>query len=694
MNSKFKFVNLLFATLILTLSFTFYSCVKDDFDTPPTETVDPNITADQIISLEEVLAKWETGKYVKIDLDKYVKGIVVSDDDGGNFYKGLVVEDESSDYGISLLVDEVELHNVYPVGRRVFIHLKDLWISDYNGLPQIGYGPENSDGQVEMSRIPSSLMRKIIIPGKAGNEVIPFEADINELGELRLNTLIKLTNVEFANLGDTYATVGGTSTSNRTIVNCNGDEIILRTSDFADFAGQQVAQGKGSIVGVYSIYRSDKQFTVRSFADIDMNGQRCGAPAGDETRMSIKDLRNVFKGTKTTAPKAYIQGVVISDLSNKNINGLNLVIQEGDAGIVVRFKNDHNFTLGQEIKVFTTDVELSEFNGLLQLNNVNLAFATLVGNGTLPTPKELTIQSLRSDFETYESTLVKIKKATLTNASGTYNGNATVTDATGNMILRTTSTATFANSTLKSGEVDVVAIVSEFTSSSFTPQLGLRNLDDVIGGTTTGGGDDVKQSIQDIKAKYTGTATTAPQGYIQGIVISDYSNKNITTKNLVIQSEGYGITVRFTADHAYALGAELKIKVSGVEISEFNKLLQLNNVPNANVTVIGTGNSVTPKEITIADLKADFERYESTLVTIKNGTISGGASYGATGVKVTDATGEMDLFTRTGTSGATFANTALATGSKNVTAIVSQFKSATTTTDGYQLNLRNLNDIQ
>ena len=130
MNSKFKFVNLLFVSLILTLSFTFNSCVKDDFDTPPTETTDPNITADQIISLGDVLAKWETGKYVKIDLDKYVKGIVVSDDGDGNFYKSLVVEDESSDYGINLIVDEVEMHNVYPVGRRVYIHLRDLWISD------------------------------------------------------------------------------------------------------------------------------------------------------------------------------------------------------------------------------------------------------------------------------------------------------------------------------------------------------------------------------------------------------------------------------------------------------------------------------------------------------------------------------------------------------------------------------------
>lgn len=694
MNSKFKFVNLLFVTLILTLSFTFNSCVKDEFDTPPTETTDPNITADQIISLGEVLAKWETGKYVKIDLDKYVKGIVVSDDGDGNFYKSLVVEDESSDYGINLIVDEVEMHNVYPVGRRVYIHLRDLWISDYNGLPQIGYGPVVDNGQTEMSRIPSSLMRKIIIPGKAGNVVTPFEANINELGELRLNTLIKLNDVEFSNLGDTYASVGGTSTANRTIVNCNGDEIILRTSDFASFAGETVAQGKGSIIGVYSIFRDDKQFTVRSFSDIDMSGQRCGAPAGDETRMSIKDLRNVFKGTSTKAPKAFIQGVVISDISNENLSSKNVVIQEGDAGMLVRFKNDHNFTLGQEIKVACTDVELSEFNGWLQLNNVSVAFASVVGNGTLPAPKEVTVQELRSNHDDYESTLVKIKKATLTNASGVYSGNATITDATGTMILRTESYASFANTSLKSGELDLVGIVSEYSPSAFTPQLNLRNLDDVIGGTNTGGGDDVKHSIQDIKAKFTGTATTAPQGYIQGIVISDYSNKNITTKNLVIQSEGYGITVRFTADHAYALGAELKIKVSGVEISEFNKLLQLNNVPNANVTVVGTGNTVVPKEITISDLKADFERYESTLVTIKGGTISGGTSYGATGVKVTDATGEMDLFTRTGASGATFANTALATGSKNVTAIVSQFKSASITTDGYQLNLRNLNDIQ
>ncbi|MBK8700010.1 MAG: hypothetical protein IPN29_10960 [Saprospiraceae bacterium] len=145
-----------------------------------------DIKADQIISLEEVMDLRIDGDYVKIGLDKYIQAVVVADDESGNFYKTIVVEDENSEYGVSLLIDEVELFNVYPVGRRVFIHVKDLWISDYNGLPQMGYGPYVENNRKRMASIPAAIFRDIILPGVSGITVAPVEVTINQLNDLKV----------------------------------------------------------------------------------------------------------------------------------------------------------------------------------------------------------------------------------------------------------------------------------------------------------------------------------------------------------------------------------------------------------------------------------------------------------------------------------------------------------------------------
>ena len=195
-------------------------------------------------------------------------------------------------------------------------------------------------------------------------------------------------------------------------------------------------------------------------------------------------------------------------------------------------------------------------------------------------------------------------------------------------------------------------------------------------------------TIQDLRSKYLGTKTTAPDGYIQGVVTSDASGKNITAKNLVIQEGNFGIVVRLTTDNTIPIGKEIKIVTNSIELSEFNKLLQLNNVPVANVTIIGDGTLPTPRVATIAQITADFENYESTLVTVNNASISGAATLSGT-LKVNDGTGQIDLFTR---SDAAFAATSTPQGNKTITAIVSEF--TTGATPGYQLNLRNINDVK
>ena len=191
--------------------------------------------------------------------------------------------------------------------------------------------------------------------------------------------------------------------------------------------------------------------------------------------------------------------------------------------------------------------------------------------------------------------------------------------------------------------------------------------------------------IDSVRMLYTGTNVNAPTGRsIAGIVISDFVNENITGRNLVIQnSNGAGIVVRFDANHTFAMGDSIVIDIAGQEISEYANVLQLNNVPAANATLVSSGNTLTPRVATVSQIIANHDAWESTLVTVTNASITGGTTYSGT-LTVSDGT-SIDMYTRTA---AAFSGSTVPTGTVSVTAIVSEFNTSK------QLTIRNTSDVQ
>ncbi|MBP6237862.1 MAG: choice-of-anchor J domain-containing protein [Saprospiraceae bacterium] len=471
-------------TFIVALSFSslfiLSGCLKGEFDTPPTGGSDPEIPADQIVSLTEVMSKYYVaGKYTAIDLDKYVKGVVVADDRSGNFYKTLIVEDENSDLGIAVLIDENEIHSTYPVGKRVFIKLKGLTVSDYNGLPQLGMGVDNSGSSPRLGYIPSSLMSEILVQGAFGLEVKPRIKKISELSSADLNTLIQLEGVQFSNVGadKKYAnnTVDPPVTINQDLVDCFNNKIIVRNSGYADFANEVLPDKNGTLTAVYSIFRADKQLFIRDTKDVAFDKVRCGGGNPTGSRISIESVRTAFANGATSAPTGFIQGIVISDVASGNITNQNLTVQDGDYGIVLRFKNQINIPQNTEIKIDVSGAKLEEFSKLLQINDLDNSKAEVLST-KVQTPKTVTVGQL--DVAKYESTLVKVVNAQLTGGPK-YSGTVKVKDASGEVQLFTRTAATFSGQNIPSGTISVTAILSEFTSGI---QLSIRNLTDIEGG--------------------------------------------------------------------------------------------------------------------------------------------------------------------------------------------------------------------
>ncbi|MBK9735691.1 MAG: choice-of-anchor J domain-containing protein [Saprospiraceae bacterium] len=465
-----------FLVLISVSIFALDGCIKGEFDAPPSGGVDPNISADQIVSLTEVMTKYVAGKFTLLGLDKYMKAVVVADDRSGNFYKTLILEDENSDLGIAILIDMNEIHSLYPVGSRVFVKLKDLTISDYNGAPQLGLGVDNTGTSPSLGRIPTALVPDILIIGKSGLPVVPRVKKITELGPNDINTLIKLESVQFKTVGTTYADNNPASpqTKNRDLVDCANNLILVRNSGFADFAGEPLPEKNGSLTAVYSVFKSDKQLFIRTLADVVFDKDRCGGGGTTGSRISIKSVRDAFANGATVAPDGFVQGVVISDASN--LPSQNMVVQDGEYGITLRFSSTISVPVNTEVKVNVGGIKLEEFKTLLQVNGIDNTSVTVVGPTSI-VPKELTVAQL--DINKYESTLVKIKNAELSGGTK-YSDKIVVTDATGQVQLYTATAATFSSQPIKNGVVDVTAILSEFTTGN---QLLIRSLNDISGGS-------------------------------------------------------------------------------------------------------------------------------------------------------------------------------------------------------------------
>ncbi len=676
-------MNVLSLLLLFTLGLG--SCVDKEFDEPPftSTNVDPELDI-PTVTVSDILARWSPGDYVEITDDVAMEAVVVADDESGNFYKTLVVSDSLGQAGISIIIDDFDLFNTYPVGRKIFVKVNGLYVGDNRGLPQLGTAPVQDGNFTNLGRIPAALKEEIILPGKRNVNFTIKDKTLSQLGINDYNTLVRIQGLEFTanSLGDTYANFQDPQSGvNHNLTDCDDNRIIIRNSDYATFARDMIPEGNGSIVAVFSVFGNDSQLFIRDTEDIDFTGERCsGGNTGGGDQVSIQSLRQAYASGTTTPPDGYVQGVVISDRSTGNFQDQNMVLQDGDFGITVRFWDAHSYNLGDEVRVDLAGAELGEFRGLVQLSSVELDNASDQGSSSLPAPKEVTVSELLADND-LQSTRVLIKDATIGGAANF--GFNDVTDNTGTIDFFTFSGASFASQNVPTGSVNITAIASRYDD----PQILINDADDVSGGGGNTGGSDCDQasgeiSLEDLRCKWEDGDATIADNTISGIIISDRDGGNINNQNIQIQNGEYGIVVRFDEQHGFTMGLEVSIDVANLELSEFNGILQINGVMLDAVTVMGQGTMPTPRSATIQEVLDNSEAWESTLVRIEDVQVSGGSTWGDANT-LTDDSGSIATYT----SGfASFSGSSVPSGSVTLTGIVGQFNDP-------QVLIRNLDDV-
>lgn len=474
------------------------SCVDQEFDTPPGRIVETNDISNTTIQELIDLVIANNGSAVAIPEGTIIKGEIISDDNTGNMYKVMIIQDGTA--GITLSINEGNLSTTFERGRIMYVDCGGLGVGNFNGLPQIGV----LNG-VSIERMEEVLLPEVLIAGTMSNMVEPRVRTIKTLTFADLNTLIRLDDVEFADSesGNSYATPQGGNGENRTLEDCDGNRVVVRNSDFSTFAGATLPEGNGSLTAVYSVYSfggfntdvnvfgGDAQLMLRDLDDVDLTGERCdgsgGGGGGTGGDLSIASLRSAFGGSPTTAPSGSIQGVVISDITAGNTLDRNLYMQDGTGGIAVRFAEAHNYQLGDELKIEVGGVLFEEFNGLLQLNELEANKVSLVSSSNLVTPQAVCVEDLIDNSKAYESTLVVLKDVSFSGGSIFSDNGVTVSDESGSIGMFTWFDANFSDNNLPSNNVDLYAVANNFNG----PQIFIRNASDILTATSSdcqGGG--------------------------------------------------------------------------------------------------------------------------------------------------------------------------------------------------------------
>jgi hypothetical protein len=165
----------------------------------------------------------------------------------------------------------------------------------------------------------------------------------------------------------------------------------------------------------------------------------------------------------------YIKGIVTSQsAADGNVAPTGLYLQDASGAMPVFFTAVHGAPRGKEVLINLNGSTLTSFQNLFEATSAPVANITVLGDGTLPTARLITMADLNAG--TYESQLVKLDEVSFIDADGLVKmgGSKILTDGTNNGTVFTRTGATFQNDLVPLGKGTVTGIASDFTTG---PQL-------------------------------------------------------------------------------------------------------------------------------------------------------------------------------------------------------------------------------
>ena len=285
--------------ILLALMGVLFTSCKKDYEVPTI----PVLPVGELYSIDDLLALPANTSFTEAS----VCGIVTADEQSGNLYKAIFIQDRKSGKAIELMMNTSSAARIGD-SVRVFLD-KNLMVNNYHNLPQIvgidgkGFSP---DGHL------------IIYP--FNDPIEPATVTIADIKTGNFTAgLVKLNDVEFVEQGSAFCNPG--ENTNRNLKDATG-EIIVRTSNYANFAYDLMPTGKGSLVAIASVYNNDWQLILRSKKDMKFEGGEPTppSPAGEVQHLPYTQSFASEFGSYTTFDELGEQSWMI-DYSTAKITG-------------------------------------------------------------------------------------------------------------------------------------------------------------------------------------------------------------------------------------------------------------------------------------------------------------------------------------------------------------------------------------
>ena len=293
--------------LVMGLGLT--SCMDDDWKAPSGDTPaygNNTLQEKNVISIDSLKTKYGITKdmindTVRIDDGIQIKGVVTGNDAEGNIYNEIALQDETG--GILVCIAQGGLCGQIQVGQEILIDLGGLYIGAYRSQPQIGVPYTSTSTSGAKSVYPSRIARaewqtRFKLIGKPdAKKLVAKEFDYESLkgNETELykyaGCLVKATGVGFAKADGktTYAPKSeGASTgygvmrafkNMTTGKDYTTNEFGVRTSCYSDFAAEKLPEGKLTVTGILTCYKSQKKYNataqilMRQQSDVQQMGE-------------------------------------------------------------------------------------------------------------------------------------------------------------------------------------------------------------------------------------------------------------------------------------------------------------------------------------------------------------------------------------------------------------------------------------
>ena len=316
-------------TLTLFVLVLVSSCVaSSEFEAPEQNCV-TNMVANTTYTAVKEMYVDET---IQIQENLIIEGYVVSSDASGNFFNVLHFQDQAVQptAGFQIEIEQRDSHLFFPEGSKIFIKLKGLYLGKSKSVYKIG-GVFTSFGNASVGRLPATVLpQHIFVSCEEKKTLQPAQLRIEQLSENHVNTLVEIPSVEVLEdeMGSVFAEER--EETERSLIDCDGNEITLLNSGFSDFQGEALPTGNGSIKGVLLRDKANYMLVIRSMNDIDFSQERCVVPEEVFTsdQVFISELADPNNNAKARFVELYnasneavsLGGWLLRRYTNDNLN--------------------------------------------------------------------------------------------------------------------------------------------------------------------------------------------------------------------------------------------------------------------------------------------------------------------------------------------------------------------------------------